>query len=663
MNKPRKFIRKNKRFLIIFITILILSLIKTQKGNIFFSEHNSLDESNNRIKSGTVFGNDDRMLITPTTAYPWGSIVKLHLAWGEYHTFGSGVLIDKNHVLTAAHCVYSHTYGGWADSIKIVPGEDNGNEPYGHAWVENMRCYEDWIDHADRRHDFAVISLDRDIGQQIGWMEIYTTPPSSSIYSGGLNTAGYPSDLDNGLNMYWCYESGEYANEYNHWYWLDTAGGQSGSPIWIYNGVTRYILSVHAYGSIGSNGNYGTRINQVKFDCINNWLTADSTAANKPDLSIESNIHAGFNTTLVGAGLTDFKIWSTVRNIGTIQSNSFSISYYASTDTTISETDYLIGIDELSPLSPTDSVESQWVGTFPINISSGEYFIGWIIDVNNQIDEFNENNNMNYIWNEKVQVDATPPLNPTICMQLNGSTKSNIWQNSENDPYFTWNGASDSDTSVEGYFYYWGFDPNGISSSFTTQSTFNPPAISSDTYYLRIKTKDIVGNTASWKTLYVFKYDSTSPLNPTSCTQLNGMTESNVWQGSVNDPSFNWSGVLDIHSGIAGYHLYWGSNPNGTSPIFISSTNYDPPALGTGIYYLRVQTIDIVGNNASWTTLYIFKYNQTLNDGDDGPTDTPNGEKNNNNNSLDEIFIIELLIALSGVGLISILIIKNRFRR
>ncbi len=97
--------------------------------------------------------------------------------------------------------------------------------------------------------------------------------------------------------------------------------------------------------------------------------------------------------------------------------------------------------------------------------------------------------------------------------------------------------------------------------------------------------------------------------------------------------------------------------------MFISSPDYDPPAVDTGIYYLRVQTIDMIGNNALWTTLYIFKYNQTLNDGEDSPTDGPNEEKNNNNISLDGIFIIGLLIVLSGVGLGSILMKKYRFRK
>ena len=454
-----------------------------------------------------VIGDDDRVRITPTTSYPWSAIVKLHIAAGGYYTFGTGALIDKNHVLTAGHCVYSHLHGGWADSIKVVPGEDNGNEPFGYAWAINLRCYVDWIVYADEQHDFAVITLDRDIGLQTGWMGLYTSLPSSSIYKNELNTAGYPYDLDNGANMYWNHANGRKANEYKHWYYLDTNGGQSGSPIWIYDGTNRYILSVHAYGDDGLGSNHGTRIDRNKFDCIDNWLTADETLTNKPDLASLSNSFANFNTTIVGAGLTDFELECKVRNLGTVSSGQLTVSYYASVDTTYSKDDYLIGMDVISSLSPTSSTDSRWSGTFPEEIPSGEYYIGWIIDVDNTIDEFNENNNWNFIWSRRLLVDATPPTNPTTCVQLNGTTESDVWQDSINNPYFSWSGASDSHTNVAGYYYYWGNEPNGTSTSFTTSPSYDPPGINNGTYYLRVCTEDIVGNKASWTTLYVFKFE------------------------------------------------------------------------------------------------------------------------------------------------------------
>ena len=97
-----------------------------------------------------------------------------------------------------------------------MPGADNGIEPFGHAWAINMRTYSSWISSAKTIHDFAVITLDRDIGTQTGWMALYTTQSWSSTYTGVLNTAGYPADLDYGENMYRTSDNGYNADEYTH---------------------------------------------------------------------------------------------------------------------------------------------------------------------------------------------------------------------------------------------------------------------------------------------------------------------------------------------------------------------------------------------------------------------------------------------------------------
>ena len=490
----------NKLTYLIFLSLFIFSpyIIKPFKTDTIQGEPDP-----NLAK---VIGSDDRVRITPTTSYPWSTIVKLHITWNNYSTIGTGVLINKNHVLTAGHCVYSHTHGGWANSIKIVPGEDNGNEPYGHVWAIKMRCYNDWIENASYNHDFALLTLDRDIGIQTGWMGVYRTLASSSIYTDILNTAGYPYELDGGNNLYWCSDYGISASEYTHRFKLDTSGGQSGSPVWVYNDNGPYAVSIVTYSYDNLEINLGTRIDQNKYDCIRNWLTADETLTDKPDLAFEYNKLGGYNTSILGAGLTDFKVWSRIRNLGTGPVNSIKISYYASKDTSFTKEDYLIGLDIIASLSPTESVASHWSGTFP-KIPSGNYYIGWVIDDDNVIQEFNENNNYNFIWNSKVLVDSSPPTNPTICLQLNGTTESGVLQNSINDPNFNWSGATDSHTEIKGYYYYWGEDPNGESTSLTTFPNYDPPAVNNGTYYLRVCTEDIVGNLAPWKTIYIFEYE------------------------------------------------------------------------------------------------------------------------------------------------------------
>ncbi|MBN2152681.1 MAG: hypothetical protein JW839_14615, partial [Candidatus Lokiarchaeota archaeon] len=212
--------------------------------------------------------------------------------------------------------------------------------------------------------------------------------------------------------------------------------------------------------------------------------------------------------------------------------------------------------------------------------------------------------------------DSVPPTNPSSpCTQTAGTTTNGTWQNAVDDPAFTWSGAYDGNgTGVWGYYVYWGTSASGTSTTFQAASSYDPGAVASGTtYYLRVQTRDNADNVASWTTLYVFRYDSTAPSNPTSpCTQTAGSTTNGTWQNAVDDPAFTWGGASDAHSGLWGYYVYWGTNAAGTSTTFLTSTAYDPGAASSGTYYLRVQARDTVDNVAPWATLYEFRYDDTI---------------------------------------------------
>ncbi len=105
--------------------------------------------------------------------------------------------------------------------------------------------------------------------------------------------------------------------------------------------------------------------------------------------------------------------------------------------------------------------------------------------------------------------------------------------------------------------------------------------------------------------------DTTAPTNPTWCSESHGV-QSGVWQNGVSDPSFTWGGAWDATSGIAGYYVYWGTDPQGTSGDFVSWEGYDPwPVPSPSTYYLRVAARDNAGNTAPWATLFVFRYDAT----------------------------------------------------
>jgi murein DD-endopeptidase MepM/ murein hydrolase activator NlpD len=64
-----------------------------------------------------------------------------------------------------------------------------------------------------------------------------------------------------------------------------------------------------------------------------------------------------------------------------------------------------------------------------------------------------------------------------------------------------------------------------------------------------------------------------------------------------------WPAAHDDADGIAGYRLYIGPDPAGTSDWFVSAPNVELPALAIGPYLLRIQALDVAGNQGEWLTV------------------------------------------------------------
>ncbi|KKL12395.1 hypothetical protein LCGC14_2536190, partial [marine sediment metagenome] len=339
-----------------------------------------------------VVGGDGRVRITPTTGYPWRTVVKLYMTAPDSSTWiGSGAMIDPYHVLTAGHCIFFPDNGNnWATQIRVVPAMDDLDDPYGEAWMTSMDSYTGWTVSNSPQHDWGLITLDRNVGDYTGWMGRMTAGSGNAIYTQTMNVAGYPSDLDSGRNLYWDSDTGDGATSNNHYYWADTFGGMSGGPVWRYSGGSRYIMTVHAYGRGGTDSNYGTRLNQDKYDRLFTWFAADSSPTDRPDMKDRGSAYSGYNTGYVTPGVTSFTVFADIINKGTASTGTFTVRFYASTNTIISTGDTYLGSDSVSSTSPFNYRQASWTGTLP-GLADGNYYIGWIIDIGpDLINEFDD---------------------------------------------------------------------------------------------------------------------------------------------------------------------------------------------------------------------------------------------------------------------------------
>ncbi len=565
----------------------------------------------------SVLQTDDRTQITTTTNFPWNTICKLYIEHPTSGTaVGTGFFVDDFHVLTAGHCVYLHDELGWpsdawADEVTIIPAMDEGYAPYGKAKMSTMWSYTGWTNDRNHEHDWGLIRIDRNLGTTVGWMGRETAPYTDPIYSSSttINSAGYPGDRDLGLNMYYDYNTTRVANDNNHWYYVDTAGGQSGMPIWRLTGGNRYVQTVHAYGNDGSGSNHGTRLNQNKYDQLNTWLTGDAgnQPTDIPDLvdtgqrySLQwdavdpdySERFGSFTPSLVGDGTTLFSVETFVTNFGRVSSGAFTVSFYASTNTIISTGDYLIGTDSVSSLSGNGNVAVSWAGAFPSGPPSGNYYVGWIIDSGTVITEHDESNNRGVITSYQLQVDADAPTNPT---GFTSTPSISIWT-TDNTIYVDWSGAADPESGVYGYGLWWSQNPDDIPSATvdTLNSFYTSSALpSGDGWYLHIRSRDNAGNWAAGAYhAGPFRIDT---VNPSTSYSLEGTTGLMSWYVTLVNITLLPS---DSHSGIDTTYI----NINGTG-----WTTYSGKILlnTQGTYTIQYYSTDNVGHTESTNNLEV----------------------------------------------------------
>lgn len=53
--------------------------------------------------------------------YPATAVVIIEARWGSQTAYGSGFLVGRNDILTAAHVVFNYARGGLADKIEFTP--------------------------------------------------------------------------------------------------------------------------------------------------------------------------------------------------------------------------------------------------------------------------------------------------------------------------------------------------------------------------------------------------------------------------------------------------------------------------------------------------------------------------------------------------------------
>jgi glutamyl endopeptidase len=214
----------------------------------------------------TVLGDvDERTRVTVPKETPWRMICSLEIEAPLGNFVGTGWFVGPATLVTAGHCVFdSAQMGGWAKRITITPGRDDENKPFGSIVSEKFSTVDKWKNEQNPDFDMAAIHLDKATGEQLGWFAVGAlTDDELTGYM--VNISGYPAEPGGGVQQWWSKNRIRQVRPRRIFYDVDTSGGQSGAPVYVYENENSppIVVGIHAYGIGGTPGDIPLRVNSA----------------------------------------------------------------------------------------------------------------------------------------------------------------------------------------------------------------------------------------------------------------------------------------------------------------------------------------------------------------------------------------------------------------
>lgn len=216
-----------------------------------------------------IIGKDNRYKITDTTTFPNSAICYAEMKFPNSDSIyvGTAWMYGNRVAVTAGHCVYDSSLGGWAEWVRIYPGSNGSESLYGVYYASVLHTDTKYVKSENSNYDWGLLEFTSNIGSQTGYFGASWT--TDSLVGTWVVLRGYPAEKSACL---WTM-SGKIATSgtFKLGYYIDSTGGQSGSPIYKVTNGNYQSLGIHTNYSPTNEYNEAERIDKSLFEIMNQY--------------------------------------------------------------------------------------------------------------------------------------------------------------------------------------------------------------------------------------------------------------------------------------------------------------------------------------------------------------------------------------------------------